>query len=67
MNNTFGAPSLARLGAGHAGFDTSNVRPMTPGKAWPVLYSLSGIEVSFKCCMSRRFGFALQYRDRLQT
>ena len=43
MNSTFGAPSFARLGIGQAGVDTSAVRPITPGKAAPGLYSLSGI------------------------
>jgi len=43
MNSTFGAPSFARLGIGQAGLDTSAVRPITPGKAAPGLYSLSGI------------------------
>src|SRR5262249_55336640 len=43
MNRMFGAPSRARLGAGHAGWDTSNVRPITPGKARPDLYSLSAM------------------------
>src|SRR6516164_579259 len=41
MNSTFGAPSRARLGSGHAGLDTSKVRPITPENAWPGLYSLS--------------------------
>src|SRR5262245_30088621 len=44
MNNTFGAPSRARLGAGHAGLDTSKVRPITPENAWPDLYSFSAID-----------------------
>src|SRR5262249_61861217 len=43
MNSTFGAPARVRLGAGEAGLDTSKVRPITPGKAWPDLYSLSDI------------------------
>src|SRR5215467_9477725 len=47
MKSTFGAPSLARLGAGHAGLETSNVRPITPGKACPGLYSLSDMMLSF--------------------
>src|SRR5262245_7499527 len=42
----FGAPSRARVGAGHAGRDTSKVRPMTPGNAWPDLYSVSAMGVS---------------------
>src|SRR5262249_34783338 len=45
MNNTLGAPSRARVGAGHAGLDTSKVRPITPGNAWPALYSFSDIDV----------------------
>src|SRR5262249_48379538 len=56
MNSTFGAPSRARFGAGHAGFETSKVRPITPGKAWPDLYSLSVIVPSI--CLSI-FGKAL--------
>ena len=28
---TFGAPAGGRLGAGHAGEETSSVRPITPG------------------------------------
>ncbi len=32
MNNTFGAPLAARFGTGHAGLDSSAVRPATPGK-----------------------------------
>src|SRR5215467_10804681 len=43
MKSTFGAPSLARLGAGHAGVETSNVRPITPGNACPALYSFNGM------------------------
>src|SRR6516225_5161732 len=48
MKRTFGAPGRARFGAGHAGFDTSNVRPMTPGNAWPGLYSLSAMFPSLR-------------------
>ena len=40
---TFGAPSRARGGAGHAGLDSSAVRPITPGKAAPSGYSTIGI------------------------
>src|SRR5215471_17336173 len=43
MKSTFGAPSLARLGAGHAGLETSKVRPITPGNACPSLYSFNGM------------------------
>ncbi|MGW4090274.1 hypothetical protein [Nocardia sp. NPDC004750] len=43
MNTKFGAPGAARTGCGHAGFDTSVVRPMIPGKAVPRLYSSSDI------------------------
>ena len=43
MNSTFGAPFGARTGAGHAGVDSSAVRPITPGKAVPDGYSFSGI------------------------
>src|SRR5215203_5800771 len=38
-NSTFGAPSFARIGAGHAGLDSCTVRPMTPGKSLPCGYS----------------------------
>ncbi len=41
MKSTLGEPSFARKGSGHAGDETSNVRPMTPLKADPGLYSLS--------------------------
>ncbi len=40
MNRMLGAPSFARSGLGHAGLETSNVRPMTPLNAVPGLYSL---------------------------
>lgn len=43
INNTLGAPSFARNGLGHAGDETSNVRPLTPIKAVPGLYSLGAI------------------------
>jgi hypothetical protein len=49
MNNTLGVPSFALSGCGHAGDDTSNVRPMTPVKAVPGLYSLSAIANSSYC------------------
>jgi hypothetical protein len=35
-----GAPSLARVGSGQAGEDSSRVRPITPGKGVPGLYSI---------------------------
>src|SRR5271157_3515154 len=55
INNTLGAPSPARSGSGQAGDDTSNVRPITPGKAVPGLYSLSPIVLSsfFGCLQFR--------------
>jgi hypothetical protein len=37
---TLGAPSLARVGSGQAGEDSSSVRPITPGKGVPGLYSI---------------------------
>jgi hypothetical protein len=43
MNSTLGAPSFARRGWGQAGLDTSTVRPITPGKAVPGLYSLRAL------------------------
>src|SRR5208283_1514318 len=55
MNSTLGAPSPARSGSGQAGDDTSNVRPITPGKAVPGLYSLSPIGVySLPDCLQFR-------------
>ena len=45
MKRTFGAPGLACGVAGQAGLETSKVRPITPGKAWPGSYSVSGIWV----------------------
>jgi hypothetical protein len=39
MNRTFGAPFLARVSAGHAGLDSSAVRPITPGNVAPGSYS----------------------------
>jgi hypothetical protein len=38
---TFGAPSRARSGLGHAGVDTSGVRPITPENAAPDSYSFN--------------------------
>jgi hypothetical protein len=58
MNNTLGAPALARSGWGQAGEDTSNVRPITPGKAVPGLYSLSPMVVS---AFFDRLRFGLQH------
>jgi hypothetical protein len=46
MKRTFGAPSFARLGSGHAGCETSAVRPITPGNVVPGLYSFSAIDFS---------------------
>src|SRR5664279_3254675 len=46
MVNTFGAPAAARTCAGHAGEDSSVVRPITPGKASPAGYSMIAILVS---------------------
>ena len=43
MKMTFGAPSFARSGSGHAGDDLSNVRPITPVNAVPGLYSFSAM------------------------
>src|SRR5262245_42474683 len=45
MKRTLGAPSFARSGSGHAGDETSNVRPITPGNAVPGLYSTNAIRV----------------------
>src|SRR5215471_14399111 len=41
--STFGASRLARSGRGHAGLDSSAVRPITPGNAVPGSYSVSPI------------------------
>src|SRR5215831_5485997 len=54
MSSTFGAPSRARFGIGHAGCDTSKVRPITPENACPGLYSLSGIWASYQLCCGCR-------------
>src|SRR5215470_7374934 len=62
MNSTFGAPSRARLGAGQAGLDTSKVRPITPGNAWPDLYSLSDIFPPFQLTRWRKL--RLSHRGR---
>src|ERR1044071_6549965 len=48
MKRTLGEPGLARIGRGHAGVDSSTVRPRTPGNAEPRSYSLSGIAVLFR-------------------
>src|SRR5436190_8981158 len=40
MYRTLGEPGFARRGAGHAGVETSAVRPTTPGNAEPGSYSL---------------------------
>jgi hypothetical protein len=42
--NTFGDPGAARTGWGHAGLETSVVRPITPGNTVPGSYSLSAID-----------------------
>src|SRR5215471_17987041 len=44
--STFGASRLARSGRGHAGLDSSAVRPITPGNAVPGSYSVSPIDRS---------------------
>src|SRR5260370_28929359 len=43
MNKTLGEPGFARSGRGHAGLDSSVVRPITPGNAVPGSYSVSPI------------------------
>src|ERR1700761_9278177 len=49
MISTFAAPASARSGRGHAGLDSSVVRPITPENAVPGSYSFSGmIEVSHR-------------------
>jgi len=49
VTTTFGAPSRARFGAGHAGDDSSGVRPMTPGNGVPGVYSVRAITLSLGC------------------
>jgi hypothetical protein len=48
MNSTLGAPSLERIGSCQAGSDWSKVRPITPGKVVPGLYSFNGILSSYQ-------------------
>ena len=43
MNSTFGEPGVCPQRPGHAGLDSSVVRPITPGNAVPGSYSFSGI------------------------
>src|SRR6185312_5073414 len=43
MNNTLGDPGTARTGCGHAGVDSSVVRPTRPGKLVPGRYSLNAM------------------------
>ena len=40
---TLGALSLARIGSGQAGSDSATVRPITPGKVVPCLYSVKAM------------------------
>ena len=47
MISTFGALSRALGAAGQAGWDSSIVRPMTPGNASPDLYSFNAISTPF--------------------
>jgi hypothetical protein len=46
MKRTFGDPFGALAGAGHAGLDSSTVRPTTPGKRPPGSYSIKDISSS---------------------
>ncbi len=41
ITTTLGDPAGARFGAGHAGDDSSSVRPITPGKSSPGSYSIN--------------------------
>jgi len=50
MYSTFGAPFLARKGAGYAGSDSPMVRPMRPGNVVPGLYSLIAMDASLFDC-----------------
>jgi hypothetical protein len=43
---TLGAPFLARTGWGQAGSDSDTVRPITPGKVVPGLYSFRVIVIA---------------------
>ncbi len=40
---TFGVPADARFGAGHAGDDSSSVRPITPGNSVAGSYSMMSL------------------------
>jgi hypothetical protein len=42
MKRTLGVPGGTRTGSGHAGLETSKVRPIVPGNADPGGYSTSG-------------------------
>ncbi len=44
--STLGEPGTGRVGCGHAGLDSSVVRPITPEKAAPAGYSFNGMAVS---------------------
>src|SRR3974390_1472460 len=63
MNNTFGEPFGARFGAGHAGLDSSAVRPITPGKRLPGSYSTIGIPHLLHVVLHARPG-GVQRRSR---
>lgn len=41
-----GVPSLARVGSGQAGDDSEIVRPITPGKVVPCLYSINSDKIT---------------------
>jgi hypothetical protein len=58
MNKTLAAPSLARGGSGQAGSDWSWVRPTTPVKAVPGLYSFKDILFSLYELFTFRTGSA---------
>src|SRR5947209_18121112 len=63
MNSTLGAPSLARMGSGQAGLDWSTVRPITPGKVVPGLYSLPDMYGSFALTAVLRYEDGSILRD----
>jgi hypothetical protein len=59
-----GAPSLARSGSGHAGCETSNVLPITPGNAVPGLYSLSAIKTPFEYYVVKIAALTLRFAQQ---
>lgn len=67
MYSTFGAPSLARMGAGQEGCEMSMVRPVTPLNACPALYSFSGISKWWWPPRSRKSAAAYASTDHFEV